>query len=87
MLIGILRILAEAGAGFDIVSGGELEKVLAAGGNAEKIVFSGVGKQTWEIEKALNAGIFCFNIESGNKIYYMVSYSWEVNIFYLITIS
>ncbi len=62
--IGVLNILARLGSGFDIVSIGELERVLAAGGSTGKIVFSGVGKQTIEIERALEVGIHCFNIES-----------------------
>jgi len=62
--IAVLNILARLGSGFDIVSLGELERVLAAGGSADKIVFSGVGKQTVEIERALEAGIHCFNVES-----------------------
>ncbi len=56
--------LARLGAGFDIVSGGELERVLAAGGDASKVVFSGVGKSECEIERALRADILCFNVES-----------------------
>ncbi|MEX2130289.1 MAG: diaminopimelate decarboxylase [Pseudohongiellaceae bacterium] len=62
--LAVLDVLARAGAGFDIVSGGELERVLRAGGSAAKTIFSGVGKSTAEIEKALLAGIACFNIES-----------------------
>jgi len=62
--IAVLNILARLGSGFDIVSIGELERVLAAGGAADKIVFSGVGKQTIEIERALEVGIHCFNVES-----------------------
>ena len=62
--LAILNILAELGAGFDIVSGGELERVLAAGGQAQKIVFSGVGKSHEEITLALQTGIHCFNVES-----------------------
>jgi diaminopimelate decarboxylase len=62
--LSILRMLAEAGAGFDIVSGGELYRVLRAGGDPKKVVFSGVGKTTAEIDAALEAGIFCFNCES-----------------------
>lgn len=62
--LAVLRILAEAGAGFDIVSGGELHRVLAAGGDASKVVFSGVGKTREEIEAALEAGIHGFNCES-----------------------
>jgi diaminopimelate decarboxylase len=62
--LAVLRLLAQAGAGFDIVSGGELFRVLRAGGNPAKIVFSGVGKIAGEIDEALAAGIFNFNCES-----------------------
>ena len=62
--IAVLNLLARLGSGFDIVSIGELERVLAAGGEARKIVFSGVGKQPLEIERALDVGIHCFNVES-----------------------
>ncbi|HEU4621087.1 MAG TPA: diaminopimelate decarboxylase, partial [Burkholderiaceae bacterium] len=62
--LAVLDLLAREGAGFDIVSGGELARVLAAGGDASKVVFSGVGKTALEIEQALKAGIGCFNIES-----------------------
>jgi diaminopimelate decarboxylase len=62
--INILRFLAEAGSGFDIVSGGELYRVLKAGGDPSKIVYAGVGKTDAEIIEALNAGIGCFNVES-----------------------
>lgn len=62
--IAVLNVLARLGAGFDIVSVGELERVLLAGGDAKKIVFSGVGKLPYEIERALDAGIYCFNVES-----------------------
>ena len=62
--LSVLRLLAGAGAGFDIVSGGELYRVLKAGGDASKIVFSGVGKTATEIDEALAAGIFAFNCES-----------------------
>ena len=62
--IDILRLLADAGAGFDIVSGGELFRVLQAGGEAAKVVFSGVGKTAEEIEYALREGIHIFNCES-----------------------
>lgn len=66
--IGVLNILAKLGAGFDIVSGGELERVLAAGGAPEKVVFSGLGKTEVEIERALQVGIACFNVESAAEI-------------------
>jgi diaminopimelate decarboxylase len=62
--LAILNLFARLGAGFDIVSGGELARVLAAGGDPGKIVFSGVGKTTSEMRVALDAGIFCFNVES-----------------------
>lgn len=62
--LAILNMLAKLGAGFDIVSGGELERVLLAGGNPSRIVFSGVGKTAEEMARALDVGIFCFNVES-----------------------
>ena len=66
--IAILNLFAKLGAGFDIVSGGELARVLAAGGDPQKIVFSGVGKTADEMRAALNAGIFCFNVESSSEL-------------------
>ncbi len=66
--IAILNILAKLGAGFDIVSRGELERVLAAGGKANKIVFSGVGKSFDDITRALDVGVYCFNVESVNEL-------------------
>lgn len=62
--LAVLNVLARLGSGFDIVSVGELERVLAAGGQPDKIVFSGVGKQAHEMQRALEAGIRCFNVES-----------------------
>ena len=62
--LGVLNLLAKLGAGFDIVSLGELERVLRAGGTPSKIVFSGVGKTAEEMARALDVGIFCFNVES-----------------------
>ncbi|MCK5716277.1 MAG: diaminopimelate decarboxylase [Thiomargarita sp.] len=62
--LAVLNILARCGSGFDIVSGGELERVLRAGGKADKIVFSGVGKTVAEMQRALEVGIRCFNVES-----------------------
>ena len=62
--IGVLSLLARLGSGFDIVSVGELERVLAAGGEADKTIFSGVGKNAGEMERALEVGIRCFNVES-----------------------
>ncbi len=62
--LAILHLLARLGAGFDVVSGGELQRVLAAGGGARKVVFSGVGKTAAEMRLALDAEILCFNVES-----------------------
>ena len=62
--LAVLQLFARAGCGFDIVSGGELERVLAAGGDAAKVIFSGVGKTRAEMRRALQAGIGCFNVES-----------------------
>ncbi len=69
--LSILRLLAAQGAGFDIVSGGELERVLLAGAKPERVVFSGVGKQDWEIRRALQAGIGCFNVESESELFHL----------------
>lgn len=66
--LAILNLFARMGAGFDIVSGGELARVLAAGGDPGKVVFSGVGKTEAEMRTALQAGIFCFNVESGAEL-------------------
>jgi diaminopimelate decarboxylase len=66
--LAILNLFARLGAGFDIVSGGELARVLAAGGTADKIVFSGVGKSRAEMRAALEAGIHCFNVESASEL-------------------
>jgi len=66
--LAILNLFARMGAGFDIVSGGELARVLAAGGDPAKVVFSGVGKTADELRAALNAGIFCFNVESAAEL-------------------
>ena len=62
--LAILNLFARLGAGFDIVSGGELARVIAAGGDPGKVVFSGVGKAVAEMRQALDAGVFCFNVES-----------------------
>ena len=62
--LGVIQVFAQAGCGFDIVSGGDLERVLAAGGTADKVIFSGVGKTRAEMHQALEAGIGCFNVES-----------------------
>ncbi|HBS26003.1 MAG TPA: diaminopimelate decarboxylase, partial [Gammaproteobacteria bacterium] len=66
--LGVLNILARLGSGFDIVSVGELERVLVAGGDPGKIVFSGVGKRSDEIARALEVGIHCFNVESESEL-------------------
>jgi diaminopimelate decarboxylase len=66
--LAILNVFARMGAGFDIVSGGELKRVLAAGGDARKVVFSGVGKTTAELRMALDANILCFNVESSAEL-------------------
>ena len=62
--LGVLNVLARLGSGFDIVSVGELERVIAAGGDPKKVVFSGVGKQAHEMRRALEVDIHCFNVES-----------------------
>ncbi|GMQ76055.1 MAG: diaminopimelate decarboxylase [Gammaproteobacteria bacterium] len=66
--LGVLDVLARLGSGFDIVSVGELERVLAAGGDAAKVVFSGVGKREAEMRRALEAGVYCFNVESRGEL-------------------
>lgn len=66
--LAVLGLLARLGSGFDIVSGGELTRVLAAGGAAGKIVFSGVGKSEAELRAALEAGVLCFNVESEGEL-------------------
>lgn len=66
--LAILDVFARLGSGFDIVSGGELERVIAAGGDAGKVVFSGVGKSADEMAFALEQGILCFNVESASEL-------------------
>ena len=66
--LGVLSVFAALGAGFDIVSGGELARVIAAGGDPAKVVFSGVGKTRAEMRQALEAGIRCFNVESATEL-------------------
>ncbi len=66
--LAVLQTFARAGCGFDIVSGGELARVLAAGGDAGKVVFSGVGKKRSEMQQALEAGVLCFNAESAAEL-------------------
>ncbi|MCD8559772.1 diaminopimelate decarboxylase [Shewanella xiamenensis] len=66
--LAVLNVLARLGSGFDIVSGGELARVIEAGGDPAKVVFSGVGKTVAEMEQALNLGIYCFNVESSAEL-------------------
>jgi diaminopimelate decarboxylase len=66
--LAVLDVLARLGAGFDIVSVGELERVLRAGGDPGRVVFSGVGKQEHEMRRALEVGVRCFNVESDTEI-------------------
>ncbi|WP_373386968.1 diaminopimelate decarboxylase [Pseudomonas alcaligenes] len=66
--LGVLNVLTRLGAGFDIVSRGELERVLAAGGEPSKIVFSGVGKTRDDMRRALEVGVHCFNVESVDEL-------------------
>ncbi len=77
--IAVLNLLARLGSGFDIVSIGELERVLAAGGSPDKIIFSGVGKRKDEIQRALEVGIHCFNIESEAEIDRINEVATEIN--------
>ncbi|MHA7840856.1 MAG: diaminopimelate decarboxylase [Gammaproteobacteria bacterium] len=77
--LALLNVLAQLGSGFDIVSGGELERVLRAGGDPKKVIFSGVGKQPWEIRAALAAGIGCFNVESIAECDMLESIAIEMN--------
>lgn len=66
--LGVLNVLARLGAGFDIVSRGELERVLAAGGDPHRVVFSGVGKTRDDMRRALEVGVHCFNVESTDEL-------------------
>lgn len=78
--LGVLSVLAKLGAGFDIVSGGELERVLRAGGEASKVVFSGVGKTAKEMEQALSVGIHCFNVESHSELRLLNQVATKLNV-------
>lgn len=78
--LGILSVFARLGAGFDIVSGGELARVLAAGGQASKVVFSGVGKTRDEMRQALKAGIRCFNVESATELERLDAIAGELDV-------
>jgi diaminopimelate decarboxylase len=77
--LGVLNILAKLGSSFDIVSGGELSRVIAAGGNPALVVFSGVGKLDWEIREALKVGIQCFNVESAPELERIANIATEMN--------
>lgn len=76
--IAILNVMAKLGSGFDIVSQGELERVLAAGGDASKVVFSGVAKSRAEIMRALEVGIRCFNVESVAELHHINQIAGEM---------
>ena len=76
--IGILNVMAKLGSGFDIVSQGELERVLATGGDASKVVFSGVAKSRAEIMRALEVGIRCFNVESVAELHHINQIAGEI---------
>jgi diaminopimelate decarboxylase len=78
--LAVLRLLAKAGAGFDIVSGGELFRVLKAGGDPNKVVFSGVGKTSAEIDQAIRAGIFAFNCESEPELALIDSLAYRLGV-------
>lgn len=78
--LAVLNILAKLGSGFDIVSGGELERVLAAGGDASKIVFSGVGKTATEMRRALAVNIRCFNVESEEELVLLNDVAGEMGV-------
>jgi len=77
--LAVLNVLAKIGAGFDIVSQGELERVLAAGGQASRCVFSGVAKTANEIERALEVGVRCFNVESASELDRIESVAQSLN--------
>jgi diaminopimelate decarboxylase len=77
--LSVLNLFAHLGSGFDIVSGGELQRVLKAGGDPQKVVFSGVGKQAAEMRAALAAGIFCFNVESEAELKVLDRVAGEMN--------
>ncbi|MBD1586051.1 diaminopimelate decarboxylase [Pseudomonas typographi] len=78
--LAVLNLLARLGAGFDIVSGGELERVLAAGGRAERVVFSGVGKTRADMRRALEVGVHCFNVESATELERLAQVAAEMGV-------
>ncbi|RUM86730.1 MAG: diaminopimelate decarboxylase, partial [Candidatus Thioglobus sp.] len=77
--LAVLNTLAKIGAGFDIVSEGELERVLVAGGQANRCVFSGVAKTVREIKRALEVGVRCFNVESASELDRIESVAQSLN--------
>ncbi|MEE9451755.1 MAG: diaminopimelate decarboxylase [Gammaproteobacteria bacterium] len=77
--LAVVNLLARLGSGFDIVSIGELERVLAAKGDPKKVVFSGVGKQAHEIKRALEVGIYCFNVESDTELERLNTIAQQLN--------
>ena len=78
--LAVLNVLARLGSGFDIVSVGELERVIAAGGDPAKIVFSGVGKRADEMRRALELGIYCFNVESESELVVLNEVAKDMNV-------
>jgi len=84
--LAVLNLFARLGSGFDIVSVGELERVLAAGGEASKVVFSGVGKRSDEMRRALEVGIRCFNVESEAELELLNQVAAEMNVIASISI-
>ncbi|MEK9766427.1 MAG: alanine racemase, partial [Thalassolituus sp.] len=78
--LGVLNALARLGAGFDIVSIGELERVIAAGGDPKRVVFSGVGKQAHEMRRALEVGVHCFNVESEAELERLSAVATEMGV-------
>jgi len=78
--LGVLNALARLGAGFDIVSIGELERVIAAGGDPKRVVFSGVGKQAHEMRRALEVGVYCFNVESEAELERLSAVATEMGV-------
>jgi diaminopimelate decarboxylase len=78
--LAVLQVFAQAGCGFDIVSGGELERVIAAGGHPSQVIFSGVGKTRAEMRTALLAGIECFNVESESELEVLDAVAREVGV-------
>lgn len=78
--LAVLQVFAQAGCGFDIVSGGELERVIAAGGDVRQVIFSGVGKTRAEMRQALEAGIGCFNVESEAELEVLAQVAASLNL-------